>query len=457
MFWLCSLPVQNIKAATYTVTSLNDSTAGSLRLAIFQANDSAEDDIINFQEGLSGAINLVDGQLNITSNISIRGPGARLLSISGNNVSRIFFISGNGITVDISGITITNGYGAVSDGGGAISVRNGAILNLTNSTVKDSLAAFVGGGIFVHTARVNITNSTITNNKTVDCAGGGINNNIDGVLTIVNSTISGNTANGCNGGGGILNFGELVVINSTISQNKALPGPISSGGAGGISNLHFNLRPILLNTIVANNSAPVDSDVFGMFISEGNNLIGNVGSATGFTDGVNGDKVGTATNLMYSLLGPLQNNGGQTDTHALLAGSIAINSGNNCVLITCNTNYPANPLISDQRGTAYPRLIGTAVDIGAFEGGIMSNPVTISGRVLSSGGKGLQNAFVRLRDSAGQIRTVITNPFGYYRFTDVIAGATYTVEASAKRHSFLPITVPVERERDDLIFNAIEP
>jgi hypothetical protein len=118
------------------------------------------------------------------------------------------------------------------------------------------------------------------------------------------------------------------------------------------------------NTIVAQNMVVPggsNSDVNGIFVSQGHNLIGS-GGGIGFVNGVNGDLVGTFLNPIDPKLGPLANNGGPTKTHALLAGSPAIDRGD-------NTGVPA----TDQRGAGFPRVKdgnfdGTAVvDIGAIE------------------------------------------------------------------------------------------
>ncbi|MCH7720171.1 MAG: hypothetical protein IH988_04165, partial [Planctomycetes bacterium] len=148
-----------------------------------------------------------------------------------------------------------------------------------------------------------------------------------------------------------------MLINNTVTGNAATSNSVSEGGgiynSGGAVNL--------TNTIVAlNTTATSDPDVSGPFTSQGNNLIGDGTGSTGFTDGVNSDQVGTGGSPINPLLGPLQDNGGSTSTHALLTGSPAIDAGN-------NTGVPA----TDQRGFA--RIVdgdldGTAtIDIGAFE------------------------------------------------------------------------------------------
>src|SRR5207248_1223141 len=117
------------------------------------------------------------------------------------------------------------------------------------------------------------------------------------------------------------------------------------------------------------------------FSSQGHNLIGratvgssggNNGDESGFTNGVNGDQVGTMTSPINALLGPLANNGGPTQTHLLLPGSPAINAGSNANLPPDtfdldNDGDTAEPLPVDQRGIGFGRIVNTTVDIGAVE------------------------------------------------------------------------------------------
>ena len=197
-------------------------------------------------------------------------------------------------------------------------------------------------------AQATLTSSTVSGN-TAGGDGGGI---ATAVATLTNSTVSGNTAAGA--GGGIHTSG-LTLLNVTIADNSAHTGGGVFVENGGITSVR--------NTIIALNKVDqqgVGPDVFGAFTSGGHNLIGDGSGSTGFTDGTNGDQVGTDANPIDPGLAPLANNGGPTQTHALLAGSRAIDRGD-------NTNAPA----TDQRGVSRPRdgdgNHTRIVDIGAFE------------------------------------------------------------------------------------------
>src|SRR5215468_10976245 len=93
---------------TYTVTTLADGVAGSLRDAITQANAHHGTDTIKFQPRLTGTMILTGGELDITDDLTITGPGATKLTVSGNDTSRVFIV-GPGEKVAISGLTIANG------------------------------------------------------------------------------------------------------------------------------------------------------------------------------------------------------------------------------------------------------------------------------------------------------------------------------------------------------------
>jgi predicted outer membrane repeat protein len=206
-----------------------------------------------------------------------------------------------------------------------------------------------GGGIYGNGA-VTLTNSTVSGNTTT--FGGGIVG--FGAVTLTNSTVSGNTAS--RDGGGIFGLGGTIT-NSTITNNIADSDNNASGNGGGIFR---NLGTFTIaNSIVAGNfKGTTVQDLFSNttgvgFTNGGNNLIGaNDGFAATFA---NSALVGTIAAPVNPQLAPLGNNGGSTQTHALLPNSPALDAGNNSKA----------PVGNDQRGL--PRISGINVDIGAFE------------------------------------------------------------------------------------------
>jgi len=376
------------QAATYTVTNTNDSGAGSLRQAISDANGSSESDTINIS--VTGTIMLGGTELTIANNgaLTINGLGASQLTVSGNDASRVFNIA-SGANATISGLTISRGNSGSSFGGGGIfnnggtvnltnstvsgnsanggsgggilnlggtvnltsstvsgnsasnggGILNSGTVNLTNSTVSGNSTSNGGGGIFNSIGTVNLTNSTVSGNSATNSGGGIFNNGGNSILTLTNSTVSGNSAN--NSGGGITNGGTVTLTNSTASGNSA-------GSGGGIANFGGTLNS--RNSIIANSTGG-DCLINNTVTTNFQNSLVEDGSC-GVTNGAGGNLTGDPN------LGPLQNNGGATLTHALLAGSIAIDAGSNAL---------ANGLTTDQRGAGFPRIFGASVDIGAFE------------------------------------------------------------------------------------------
>jgi uncharacterized delta-60 repeat protein len=364
---------------TITVTNTNDSGAGSLRQAIADAVPGSTIDFDPNVFATSQIITLTSGHLVIDKNLTINGPGATLLSISGNNATNMFNVK-SGVMVTLNGMTIRDGraeYGGAIQNNGALTVSyctvsgntaisggaifnvNGSILTINSSTVSGNSAApsHSGGGIF-NFGSITVSDSAISGNTAY--RGGGVVNTAqcdeygvcyDSTAHFINSTISGNTGGGVlnsaycyNGacGGGIAHFINSAVVGNTTSG-------IWSVNDGGIA------VERLWNTILGGNTG---GDISGTIETASHNLIGDPNSSGGIVNGVNGNIVG-----VNPLLGPLQNNGGPTMTHALRPGSPAINAGDNCVLTEngCGDGNPALP--TDQRGM--PRN-GT-VDIGAFE------------------------------------------------------------------------------------------
>ena len=340
---------------TFNVTNLNDSGPGSLRQAISSANSNPGNDTIDLQ-GLNGAIALNNGALQISESVTVNGPGANQLTLSGGNNTQAFVIAPqhteSPFVVNINNLTVANGFS--SDCGGGIIATN-VELNLSQVEITGG-AAMNGGGVCLRGGTLNLSQSTVDHNKALSGNGGGIRTENAAVVSVSNSTISENQA--LSGGGISLSGATATIVNSTISHNTAANG-------GGIQNEGTaNLR----NTIVAANQAGVSPDVSGVFNSLGNNLIGVAESTQGFSDGVNGDKVGTTTDPLDPKLGDLADNGGPTKTRVLLLESPAAEAGNNCVTTELiNGGCLETALSSDQRGTGFSRWVGSAVDIGAFE------------------------------------------------------------------------------------------
>jgi hypothetical protein len=242
---------------TLTVTNTLDSGHGSLRYEIAHASKNAA---IVFAPSLSGqTITLTSGELDITTGLTIQGPGAGQLTISGGKNSRVFDVNASAPVV-LSGLTVTGGDGVASallaypyDGDG------GGILNLSTLTLSGCVVSgnsvnglgwspeLFGGGIY-NSGTLTLTGCTVSNNSAFGSAfttggyGGGIYN--AGTLTVSTSTLSGNVAN--NGfGGGIYNAGTLTVSTSTFNSNFSnifgtytednIYGPYHDGGGNSFS------------------------------------------------------------------------------------------------------------------------------------------------------------------------------------------------------------------------------
>src|SRR6266581_920789 len=285
------------------VTNTNDSGPGSMRQALAVANDGDTIDAT----GISGVISLTSGELLVNKSVTINGPGADLLAVDGNMISRGFRIAVSGKTIAISGFTIRNGH--AGNAGGGIDNENNDTLMITNCTVSGNTAG-LGGGMF-NGGPLTIGSITVSGNSAAN--GGGIYNSGGGTATITDSTFSGNTASS---GGGVFN-NETLQIGDTILNMGASGANISDFGT--VTSLGYNLS----------------SDNGG-------------GVLTGPGDQINTDP----------LLGPLQNNGGPTFTHALLPGSPAINTGD-------PTFTP--PPSFDQRGPGFVRVVSGRIDKGSFE------------------------------------------------------------------------------------------
>lgn len=370
---------------TTTADEVNSDGDCSLREAVLAANgDTAVDacpagngaDTIILPAGEfifslagSGENSALTGDLDILDDLTIIGAGANDTYIDANGLDRVFELYSSS-QVRLVRLTARGGNsGGVA--GGNTRLTNGTTLTLEFVRISDTAVDTSPAIYAINDATLNIYTSRIENNLT-----GGILVQPDALLTVYNSSISGNIkADG--DGGGIYSLGTAVLVNSTLSNNSAdsMGGAISNSGTlnlysvtiaqntVGISGASFiegggifsSGTTVLRNSIVANNTVVAGSshDCYGTFVSEGYNLIENTTNCT-----ITGD---TTTNILGQdpMLDALSGNGGGTFTHALLAGSPAINAGNPGGCRDGN----ATLLTTDQR--AYRRN-GTC-DIGAFE------------------------------------------------------------------------------------------
>jgi len=246
----------------------------------------------------------------------------------------------------------------------------GAIFNRSQLTVErttfsgnvtsgsDPTGLYSGGGVYNGDGTATVVDSTFTGN-TVRGDGAGIMVQ-GGSLHVSNSTFAGNSA--AHAGGGIMFYnysGTATVINSTVANNSAAYG-------GGIES--FVGQFAIANTIVAGNTATTaDPDIRGRFVSTDHDLIGIIGDATGFSaSGPAASLIGTASNPLDPLLGSLGDNGGPTQTMALLPGSPAINAGDDHPETTTGNPALAAPA-TDQRGKTRITPADPTIDIGAYE------------------------------------------------------------------------------------------
>ncbi len=377
-----------VSAANYTVTKIADTNDAvcdadcSLREAVAAANATADNDTIYFALGLFGSpqtITLSGTEIVIANNgsLTINGTGANRLTISGNNASRIISISDNAV-VNISHLRFTGGTGA----GAANTGRGGAIYNNGGTTVISDCvitgnSAMLGGAMNNATAgNLTIRNSWLANNQAAS-VGGALQNFSTSVLHLLNTSITGNSAGtSTTGGGAIQGNGMITMTNVTMSGNSTLA---SGGGiyyngtglimtnttitnntaatnAGGFHKSIATNNASIRNSIISGNTGGASPDVTNVINSLGNNIIGIVGTSTGWI----------ASDLQNTnpLLSPLGYYGGNGLSQALLSTSPAIDAGQICVqTLSCATNNPPFAVIFDQRGA----IRSVSVDIGAFE------------------------------------------------------------------------------------------
>jgi uncharacterized repeat protein (TIGR01451 family)/CSLREA domain-containing protein len=366
---LIAMPVLVAHADDFTVDDTGDgsdsnigngicATSGgvcTLRAAIQEANAQPDHDTISFSLTVPSTITLTSALQSIYRDVTIAGPGADSLSVSGAGSYRVFDIL-SGTTVTITDVTIRDGNGdngggirnqgtlmvsnsiiftntasgtSTNGNGGGIHNSSPGTLILSNCIVRENVANVHAGGIYNVDGSVNIANSTIADNIADNDGnnsgdGGGINHSTDSAnvkMTIVNSTISGNSARD---GGGIRNNGYGTGSSATVAiTNTTLSGNTANRNGGGIVNVFSNGSAVvnIVNSTVATNTAGSNGggiyvetgtavgirntivadnadtalgnypDIFGTPTSQGYNLIGNVGNQN-FSSNTTGDYYG---------------------------------------------------------------------------------------------------------------------------------------------------------------------
>ena len=363
--------------ATSAVTNLNDSGAGSLRQAIL---DAAPGDTITI--AVTGTITLTSGELVINKDLSLVGSSSANNIISGNlAVATLERVINNSAKLTLNNLTVRSGT-ALSGGG----ILNSGDLTITNSVITDNRAHGEGGGIF-NSGTLHINNTTLSSNLTelfnaTDASGAGIYNT--GTATISNSTFFNNLVH--DNGSALFNAGSASVTNTTFSFNQE--NGIAAVYNDKNSTLNLNNVTITLsvgskkstglfanggtvtlaNSILAGNTTQGNSalpDCSGTITSGGHNLVG-LATGCSLSAGM-GDQLGSTNAPIDAKLGALQNNGGATQTHALLVGSPAIDKGSSAVVGSGSGACEA----TDQRGVSRPVQGATSLtcDIGAFEFG----------------------------------------------------------------------------------------
>jgi len=369
----------------------------TLREANSRANVISGDNTISFAPGLTGTI-VLGSALDITTNVAINGPGARAIAVSGNGVNRVFSFD-SGTTSAISGLTI--GAGLAETGGGLYNLAtltvNDCLFNANHAQGAVGFPGFAGfdanGGAIYNGGALSVSRSTFSANTSTggmggfgtnfparnggtggNGNGGAIYNDSAGTLTLTNCTFGGNTGTGGGGGNGgsraggnggigrgaVFNRGAMTITACTVSGNSGTggaggtgtPGGAAGSGTGGLTNVN---SATISNTLSAGNTGSAGPDSSGAFSSNGYNLIGD---GTGSSGWVSSDLLN-----LNPQLGPLQNNGGSTDTMALSFNSPALDKGKSFGLTTDQRGFPR---VADAF-TVANASDGDGADIGALE------------------------------------------------------------------------------------------
>lgn len=343
-------------------------------------------------------------------------------------------IFNDGGTLTLNSCTVSDNHSAALEGGGIFNFDGTCIINSCQIEGNKVLNNGAGGGIYNYSGTCKIFNTNIASNEVNDrgtvskaSCGGGLYNGTNGLMTIVNSAIYRNKAIAYNTGeniysGGIVNFGEMSISNSTVSENSANAVEKSASYCGGIHNIGnlyiWNCTIVnntagtaaggiileqgmlqMANSIVANNNSVFYNDFYKTSTNNqflGNNIIED------------GSFTGTGILNVDPKLGPLANNGGSTLTHALLKGSPAIDAGANHFTGLDDFDMDGDGVFDenlpfDQRGPGFLRVYNNTIDLGALEyvgssqgdGQIAVNPDMLHFDTVITGQPNILSIFVK--------------------------------------------------------------
>ncbi len=400
--FILAISASGALAATFTITNTNDSGAGSLRDALMQANTNAQEDTINFDPAVFNVprtITLTSGEIPITAEdmsgnnqigrlVTINGPGANLLTISGNNASRIFLLTANpghriqNANVVMSGMTLTQGNGVSSalatGSGGAIYALNAAHLTLNSMVFRDNTGASNGGAMYLNGTRTLVINDSLITENLANTNGGMYINAESGSFVMKNTTISNNTATDSHTGGIFVRRGDVEIKNCQITGNAA------DRNVGGMN--FYQSAIDMSDTIISNNSAGGSGG--GLLIETSSSILRRVTISN--NSGLNsGGGMVLENHDKFTMIDSLVSNNSITNSQfsGSAAGggiSISVFGGTNASTKIINTTISGN--------TA--RYAGGAIANGGrntqfINSTIVNNTVTDAGTSSNRGGGGI--------------------------------------------------------------------